>query len=68
MRKVLFILVLSVVALCLFALGVSADVVYKNAQGDVLFTGVDENGEPLDPIYPLPAVYTAWLTANKMIS
>ena len=31
-------------------------------------TGVDENGEPLDPLQTLPAVYTAWLTANKMIS
>ena len=31
-------------------------------------TGVDENGEPLDPLQTLPAVYTAWLTANKMIT
>ena len=31
-------------------------------------TGVDENGEPLEPLQTLPAVYTAWLTANKMIS
>ena len=30
--------------------------------------GVDENGEPLDPLQTLPAVYTAWLTANKILS
>lgn len=30
--------------------------------------GVDENGEPLDPLQTLPAVYTAWLTANKILN